>query len=113
MESIARGKYISGSPRKMRLVADVIRNKPVPWVIGALGKGFTNKASKEIERVVRAAVANLQSKSEAENIDIEDLFVKTIYVDAGPTLKRSRPRAQGRLFRRLKRTSHISVIISN
>ncbi len=113
MEAVAKAKYIKGSPQKMRLVADVIRNKPVTQVMGILDKGFTNKASREISRVVRSAVANFQNLSEGENVDVEDLVIKSIFVNPGPVLKRSRARAQGRFFRILKRTSHIVITVSN
>ena len=113
MEATARARHIRASARKMRLVADVIRKKPVSKAIALLHYGITKKASEDIERTLRAAVANLQSRGEGANIDIDDLTVKSIVIDGGPTLKRGRARAQGRYFRRLSRTSHIKIIISD
>lgn len=113
MEARARGKYILGSARKIRLVADLVRSKPINQAIGILHEGLSGKGSHEIERIVRSAVANLQNRNEAANVDIDDLKVKTICIDVGPTLKRGRPRAQGRYYRRLRRSFHITVTVSD
>lgn len=113
MEARARGTHILGSARKMRLVADLVRTKPIAQAIGILHEGLSNKGSREIERIVRSAVANLQNRNEAANVDIDDLKVKAICIDVGPTLKRGRPRAQGRYYRRLRRSCHITVIVSD
>ena len=113
MESIARAKYLRGSAQKFRLVADLVRKKPVPKVIALLHEGLTKKAADEIEKVVRAAVANLQSTEKGANVDIDDLIVKSIMIDIGPMLKRIRPRSQGRAYRRIHRMCHITVTVSD
>lgn len=113
MEAVAKTKYFRSSARKVRLIADAIRNKPVSMAISLLHDGFSQKGARVIEKILRAAVANIQSRSEAANIDIDDLRVKKLFVDGGPRLKRGRPRAQGRFYRRLKRMSHITVVVSD
>lgn len=113
MEATARAKYVRGSAQKMRLVADAVRAKPVAQAIALLHDGMNSKASREFELVIRSAVANLQSKTEGANVDVDDLKVKTVFVDGGPTLKRWKARAQGRAFRRLCRTSHLTVVVSD
>jgi large subunit ribosomal protein L22 len=113
MEATAKTKYFRSCTRKVRLIADAIRNKPVTHAIALLHDGFSQKGAKIIEQILRSAVANIQSRSEAVNIDIDDLHVKELFVDKGPTLKRGRPRAQGRFYRRLKRMSHITVVVSD
>lgn len=113
MEAIARGKYLRGSARKVRLVADVVRGKRVSEAIPILHEGlYSKKAAGELEKIIRAAAANIQNRSEGANIDIDDIIVKSIYIDVGPTLKRGRPRAQGRFYRRLHRSNHITVVVS-
>jgi len=110
MESKAVLRFARVSARKARLVADLVRGKDVSEAIEALT--FTNKKSAPmIKKVVESAVANAEVKAKRQNedLDIDDLFVQTIYVDAGPTLRRFRPRAQGRATRILKQTAHITV----
>lgn len=112
MEAMAKAKYLRGSARKFRLIADMVRSKPVSKSISVLNAS-PQKASREIEKVIRAAAANLQSSEKGANLDIDDLVVKEITIDAGPSLKRIRPRAQGRAYRVLHRTSHIKVVLSD
>lgn len=102
----ARLRFLRMSPRKVRLVCDVVRGKQVEEALATLR--FTPKAAAlPISKLIRSAIANAEQKK--ENLDIDRLFVKTIRVDEGPTLKRWRPRAQGRATRINKRTSHIVV----
>lgn len=102
----ARLRFLRMSPRKVRLVCDVVRGKQVEEALATLR--FTSKAAAlPISKLIRSAIANAEQKK--ENLDIDRLFVKTIRVDEGPTLKRWRPRAQGRATRINKRTSHIVV----
>lgn len=110
MESRAVLRFVRVSPRKARLVADLVRGRDVAEAIEMLS--FTHKKSAPIiKKLLESAVANAEVAAERANeeLDIDDLFVKTIYVDGGPTLRRFRPRAQGRATPILKTTSHITV----
>ena len=105
MEAQATARYIRISPRKARYVADLIKGKKVEEALDILT--FTpRKASSIISRVLKSAVANA---SQNESIDVDTLYIKKIFVDGGPILKRFRPRAMGRANRIRKRTSHITV----
>jgi large subunit ribosomal protein L22 len=98
------------APQKVRLVADLVRGRDVSEAIEVLT--FTQKKSAPIIRkLVESAVANAEvaAKRDASELDIDDLFVQTIFVDEGPVLRRFRPRAQGRATRINKKTSHITV----
>lgn len=107
MESRAVVKNIRISPQKARLVADIVRGKDVEQAINKL-RFMPKKAARIIRKLVESAVANA---AQNEAIDVDTLYVKTIYVDGGPMLKRIRPRAMGRATRILKRSSHITVIL--
>jgi large subunit ribosomal protein L22 len=108
MEARAVAKYLRISPRKVRLNADLIRGKRVEDALNLLS--HTPKAgAKVVSKVVQSALANAgQDKS----IDVDTLFVKTIFVNQGPTLKRFRPKPMGRAGRIRKRTCHITVVLS-
>ena len=96
------------SPQKMRLVADQIRGLPVERAIDVLT--FSNKkAAAIIKKVLESAIANAEHNDGA---DIDELKISEILVDAGPTMKRLRPRARGRADRIIKRTSHLKVTVS-
>jgi large subunit ribosomal protein L22 len=98
------------SPQKARLVADLVRGLDVDQAMEVLT--FTRKKSAGmIKKLVESAVANAENNGEqsGDRIDVDNLYIKTIYVDGGPVLKRWRPRAMGRATRVLKRTSHITV----
>ena len=96
------------SPQKMRLVADQVRGLPVEKAIDVLT--FSNKkAAAVIKKVLESAIANAEHNDGA---DIDELMVAEILVDAGPTMKRLRPRARGRADRIIKRTSHVKVTVS-
>lgn len=101
----ATAKYVRISPRKLRLVADMVRGKSIPEAKAVLS--FTPKGGAEVVgKVISSAVANAEN-----NLDLssDDLYIGQIYVNEGPTLKRFRPRAMGRAARIRKRTSHITV----
>ena len=108
MEARAIAKYLRISPRKVRLNADLIRGKRVEEALNLLS--HTPKAgAKFVSKVVQSALANAgQDKS----IDVDTLFVKTIFVNQGPTLKRFQPKPMGRAGRIRKRTCHITVVLS-
>ena len=108
MQAKAVAKYVRISPRKVRQVVNLIRGKKISDAMAILQ--FTPKGSTEpVTKVLKSAVANAE-----HNLDLnaDDLIVSEIYVDQGPTLKRIKPRAQGRADRIRKRTSHITVVVS-
>ncbi|KXJ53535.1 MULTISPECIES: 50S ribosomal protein L22 [Colwelliaceae] len=109
MEAIAKHKFARGSAQKARLVVDQIRGLHVEKALEILT--FSNKsAAVLVKKVLDSAIANAEHN---EGADIDELIVKTIMVDDGPTMKRIKPRAKGRADRILKRTSHITVIVSD
>lgn len=111
MEALATTKHVRISARKARLVADLIRGKSVDEALGILAL-TPKKASPIIRKVMLAAAANARFKNEGEAaLANEAIVVKEIRVDEGPTMKRIRPRAQGRAYRINKRTSHIKVVV--
>lgn len=104
--SRAKLRYVRISPRKARLIADLVRGMDVEEAMRLLA--FTRKKSAPlIRKIIGSALAN--ATSGPAQADPDDLFVRTVYVDGGPTLRRYLPRAQGRATRILKRTSHITV----
>ena len=107
METRAVAKYVRISPRKARLVMDQIRGKRVEEALNMLTFA-PQKAARIAKKVVESAVANAEQNA---NVDIDNLYIKRIYADEGPTLKRFRPRALGRATRIRKRTSHLTVIL--
>ncbi|MEJ2690348.1 MAG: 50S ribosomal protein L22 [Deltaproteobacteria bacterium] len=107
MEAKAVARDIRISPQKARLVADLIRGKDVETAINTL-RFMPKKGARIIRKLVESALANA---GQNEAIDVDTLYVKTIFVDGGPMLKRIRPRAQGRATRILKRSSHITVVL--
>ncbi|TAL16289.1 50S ribosomal protein L22 [bacterium] len=108
MEAAAKLKALRISPRKARLVADMVRGKPVGSALDTL-KFVNRSASLPIKKLIESAVANAENN---HGLDIDALMVKEIRVDEGPTLKRFRPRAQGRAFQIRKKTSHVSVVLA-
>ncbi len=107
--ALAKLLDIPTSPRKMRLVADMVRGQEVFRALGILK--FSNKeAAARLEKLVRSAVANWEQKNERKAEDGE-LFINTIFVDCGTTLKRLRPAPQGRGYRIRKRSNHVTVIV--
>jgi large subunit ribosomal protein L22 len=107
VEAKAIARFQRVAPRKARLVIDLIRGKSVPEARNILQ--FSDRAAAEIVlKTLNSAVANAEHGTQ---VQAEDLFVTEIFADDGPTLKRIRPRAQGRAFRIRKRTSHITVVV--
>ncbi len=107
MEAKAVGKYIRVSPQKARLVADVIRGMGVDQAVTTL-RFMPQKSAGILRKVIESAIANA---TQDDQIDVDNLYVKTILIDGGPSLKRIRPRAMGRATGIIKRTSHITVIL--
>ena len=112
MEAIAKVRNIRVTPMKARRVVNLIRGKQATEALGIL-KFAPQSASEPIYKLVAAAVANAQVKGESAGtiVDADDLVISQAFVDEGVTLKRFRPRAQGRAFRINKRTSHITVVV--
>jgi len=112
MEARAVSRFIRVSPRKARLVADLIRGKSVDEAMGILAL-TPKKASPILRKTVLSASANVKFKNDGgAPMTDADIFISEIRIDEGPTLKRIRPRAQGRAFRINKPTSHIKVIVT-
>ena len=113
MEAIAKLRNIRVTPMKARRVVNLIRGKQATEALGIL-KFAPQSASEPIYKLVAAAVANAQVKGESAGtiVDADDLVISQAFVDEGVTLKRFRPRAQGRAFRINKRTSHITVVVA-
>ncbi len=113
VESIARVRHIRVTPMKARRVVNLIRGKQAEEALAIL-KFAPQSASEPVFKLVASAMANARVKADATNtfLDEQDLFVSKAFVDEGATLKRFRPRAQGRAFRINKRTSHITVVLS-
>lgn len=107
MEARAQATYVRISPRKVKIVLDLIRNKPLDEAI-AIAHFTTKSAAEPIEKLLKSAAANAENN---HNMDRNNLYVAECYVCPGPILKRIRPRAQGRAYRIEKRTSHITVVL--
>ncbi len=100
------------SPRKMRIVADLIRGVQVEKALAIL-KFNSKEASRRLEKLLLSAIANWQAKNEDANIEDADLFVKEIRVDGGTMLKRLRPAPQGRAHRIRKRSNHVTLVLGS
>jgi large subunit ribosomal protein L22 len=113
VESIARVRHIRVTPQKARRVVALIKGKQAAEALAIL-KFAPQGASEPIYKLVASAMANARVTADKTNefLDDQDLFVANAYVDEGATLKRFRPRAQGRAFQIKKRTSHITVVLS-
>jgi large subunit ribosomal protein L22 len=112
MESKAVLRLARVSPRKARLVADVVRGLQVGEALEQLAF-LQKKSAGLIKGVVESAIANAEHQAGRDNrkLDIDDLFIKQILVDQGPTLRRFRPRARGMATKVLKKTAHITVVL--
>ncbi|MBV9592719.1 MAG: 50S ribosomal protein L22 [Actinobacteria bacterium] len=107
--AIARATYVRVTPMKARRVIDLIRNKPAADALAML-RFAPQAASEQIAKILASAIANAENNF---SLDPESLFVSRAFVDEGPTLKRFRPRAQGRAYRINKRTSHITIEVES
>jgi large subunit ribosomal protein L22 len=110
MEAVAKLKNYPTSPRKMRLLADLIRGKKVDKVLGILEHNSKHPAV-PLRKLVLSAISNWKAKN--ENGDVHELVVKTVFVDGGRTLKRMRPAPQGRGYRVRKRSNHVTLIVDH
>ena len=111
MEARCVAKWIRISPRKMRLVADLVRGKTVNEAIGLL-KFTPRSGARPTLKAIQSAVANIVDRDDAREVNPDTLVVKTIFVDAGPTARRYLPRAMGRATSILKRSCHITVDVA-
>ena len=100
------------SPRKMRLVADLVRGKAVEKALGIL-KFNTKSASRYVEKLLMSALSNWQAKNENQDISDASLFIKEIRVDSAGMIKRLRPAPQGRAHRIRKRSNHVTMILGS
>jgi large subunit ribosomal protein L22 len=112
MEAVARLRNQPTSPRKMRLLADLIRGKEVGEALNIL-KFSTKHPSTPLEKLLLSAIANWRVKNEGQDVDAANLIVKTIFVDGGRTLKRMNPAPQGRAYRLRKRSNHVTIIVDS
>lgn len=111
MDVKAINRYVGTSPRKMRLVVDLIRGKGVEEALSMLH--FVPKhAAKTVEKVLRSAISNYQNRDEAGRVDTSTLFVKTAFVNGGPMAKRVLPAPMGRAFRIRKRSNHLTIVVA-
>jgi large subunit ribosomal protein L22 len=112
MEAVAKLRNVPTAPRKMRLVADLIRGKKVTKALNIL-KFEPNINAAKLEKLLLSAISNWQNKFEDVRLEEADLFVKEIHVDGGRMLKRLRPAPQGRAHRIRKRSNHVTMIIAS
>ena len=111
MEAKAVGRYLPSSPRKMRIVVNMIKGKSVDEALNILH--FTpKKAARLAEKVLRSAVANFMNKETERKVELSDLYVKAAYVDQGPMLKRILPAPFGRAYIVRKRSNHLTIIVA-
>ena len=113
MEAKAQARFVRVTPQKARRIVDLIRGKQAEQAVATL-KFAPQAAGETVLKVVESAIANARVKADRANeaFDPATLVVSAAYVDEGPTLKRFRPRAQGRASQILKRTSHITVVVA-
>lgn len=108
MESRATVRHVRITPRKIRLVTTLVRGKPINQALAILKFNPRKRVAKMISTLLESAVANAEQKG---RIDVDNLFIKKLVVDQGPTLKRYMARAKGSGTRILKKTSHITVVL--
>ncbi len=111
MDAFAKLKYLRITPRKVRVVADLIRGKKVDQALAQLAY-VEKRAAEPLAKLLRSAVANADQAAKGQ-LDADALFVKSLMVDQGPSLRRFMPRAMGRAFKVLKKTSHIVLTVSD
>ncbi|RYZ47014.1 MAG: 50S ribosomal protein L22 [Sphingobacteriales bacterium] len=112
MEAVARLRNYPTSPRKMRLLADLVRGMDVENALNTL-KFSTKHPSVALEKLLLSAIANWRVKNEGVDVAGANLYVKTIMVDGGRMLKRMRPAPQGRAYRVRKRSNHVTIIVDS
>jgi len=111
-QAYAKLRNVPTSPRKMRLVVDLIRGKEINLALDIL-KFSTKEASRSVEKLLLSAVANWKEKNEGQRLEDANLYVKEAYVDSGRILKRLRPAPQGRAHRIRKRSNHVTILVDS
>ena len=112
MEARATHRYIGSSPRKMRLVIDLVRGMGVEKAMEILHFSPKHSAT-DAEKVLRSAVSNLMNKDEDSNLEPSDLYIKEAFVNQGPTLKRMLPAPMGRAYTVRKRSNHLTIVVAS
>ena len=112
MEAIAKLNNVPTSPRKMRLIADLIRSMGVDLALNTL-KFDAKIGSKRMEKLLLSAISNWQEKNKDQKIEDADLFIKEIFVNGGKMIKRLRPAPQGRAHRIRKRSNHVTMVLDS
>ena len=112
MEAVAKLNNVPTSPRKMRLVADLIRGARVSKALNIL-KFDSKSGAPRLEKLLLSAIANWQNKNQDSSLEDADLVVKEIFVDSGRMLKRLRPAPQGRAHRIRKRSNHVTLVVDS
>lgn len=107
MEARAYLRGLRMSPRKVQVLLDLIRNQPTELALATL-RHTPRAASQPVEKLLKSAIANAENN---HDMDVNHLYVAECFVTPGPTMKRVRPRAQGRAFRILKRSSHVTIVL--
>ncbi|MBK8700452.1 MAG: 50S ribosomal protein L22 [Saprospiraceae bacterium] len=110
MEAVAKLRNCPMSPRKMRLVVDIIRGKAVNDALNIL-KYTKNEGSVWVEKLLLSAISNWENKNDGMSPEDADLYVKTVFVDGGSMLKRFQPAPQGRAHRIRKRMNHVTIVV--
>ncbi|MCC5928440.1 MAG: 50S ribosomal protein L22 [Cyclobacteriaceae bacterium] len=112
MEAVAKLNNVPTSPRKMRLIADLVRGQKVSKALNLLR--FENReGAQRLEKLLLSAISNWQAKNEDVRLEEADLYIKSITVDGGRILKRLRPAPQGRAHRIRKRSNHVTLIVDS
>ncbi|GHE66021.1 50S ribosomal protein L22 [Roseivirga thermotolerans] len=111
MEAVAKLNNVPTSPRKMRMVADLIRGERVNKALNIL-KYEPKEGAARLEKLLLSAISNWQSKNEDARLEDADLYIKEIRVDGGRILKRLRPAPQGRAHRIRKRSNHVTIVVA-
>lgn len=111
MEARAQKKFLRSSPRKMRLVIDMIRGKSAAEALSIL-KFSPKLASKPAEMLLKSAISNLSNKEDGISLRNEEVYVKAVFVDAGPMMKRIQPAPMGRAYRVRKRSNHLTIVVA-
>lgn len=112
MEAVAKLNNVPTSPRKMRMVADLIRGERVNTALNIL-KFEPKEGAARLEKLLLSAISNWQSKNEDDRLEDADLYIKEVRVDGGRILKRLRPAPQGRAHRIRKRSNHVTIVVDS
>lgn len=112
-QATAKVKHLRSSARKARLVVNEVRGRKVGDALALLQFSIHKHIARDVEKLVKSAVANLENKNSDLSIETKDIVIKTIFVDEGTTLKRFRPKSHGSAGRILKRMCHISVTVAS